>query len=420
MSAKPNRKPSLLLGIVLLIVLLAVVTVGGYAAVTAAFQPRMSTSRAAAELAAAQSAAQQVTPQPTNEPEPETEPEPEPEPQPETPTTSRVTLMALGDNLIHNCVYWSAETSDGGYDFTSFYDDIRPIVAQYDLACINQETILVQDRSLIASYPVFGSPVEVADALADAGFDVVTLASNHCYDKAETGVQDTLSYFRENYPEITTLGIHDTQEDAEQPVIVEKNGIRIAMLNFTYGLNNDLPTQSWMVDRLTSTDDICARVTQARQQADFVIVFPHWGTEDALEPSESQQTLAQALADAGADLILGTHTHTLQPTQLLTAADGRDVPVYYSLGNFLSHQKETINLLGGMASVTIVKDADGTHVEEYDLKATVNLILRNPNSGWYDYRPMLLDNYSAELAAQNRFEACTVETMTALFEQVEG
>ena len=351
--------------------------------------------------------------------------EPEPQEQPaqqpaEQTAESRVTLMALGDDLIHNCVYWSAQTPEGGYDFTSFFDDIRPTVRQYDLACINQETILVKDRELIESYPVFGSPIEVADALADTGFNVVTFASNHCFDKKETGITDTLSYFHETYPEITTLGIHDTEADAEAISIVEKNGIRIAMLNFTYGLNNSMPEKRWMIDMLSSQETVCGRIEQAKQAADFVIVFPHWGTEDTFSPDNDQLTWAQAMADAGADLIIGGHTHTLQPVELLTASDGRDVPVYYSLGNFLSHQKEKMNLLGGMASVTIVKDADGTHVSEYDLKPTINVILRNENTGWYTYRPMLLDSYGTELAAQNRFSECTVDAMWALYEDITG
>lgn len=421
MSAKPNKKPSWILGLALIVLLLAAVGVGGYVVVQAAFAPRMSSARAAAAYAAAaaQNASSPAEAEPAAQPEPVSAAEPEPD-EPTAPAESRVTLMALGDNLIHNCVYWSAETPEGDYDFTPFYADIRPYVQQYDLACINQETILVQDRQQIASYPVFGSPIEVADALADAGFDVVSFASNHCYDKGETGVTDTLGYFRENYPQITTLGIHDSQQDAEETAIVEKNGVRIALLNFTYGLNNAMPEKSWMVDLLTSTDAVCARVEQARQQADFVIVFPHWGTEDATKPDESQRALAQALVDAGADLIIGTHSHTLQPVELFTAADGRDVPVYWSLGNFLSHQKEKLNLLGGMASVTIVKDAEGTHVAEYDLKPIVNVILRNTNTGWYDYRPMLLENYSAELASQNRFEECTVEAMRTLFDELAG
>ena len=469
MSAAPNKKPSLALGLILILLLLAAVIFGGIWVVQAAFTPRMSDAKAAAEAGSTPAKEPTVQAEPVvQEPDPQKQPaqqpaeqttesrvtlmalgddlihncvywsaqtpvqqtepavqEPEPQEQPaqqpaEQTAESRVTLMALGDDLIHNCVYWSAQTPEGGYDFTSFFDDIRPTVRQYDLACINQETILVKDRELIESYPVFGSPIEVADALADTGFNVVTFASNHCFDKKETGITDTLSYFHETYPEITTLGIHDTEADAEAISIVEKNGIRIAMLNFTYGLNNSMPEKRWMIDMLSSQETVCGRIEQAKQAADFVIVFPHWGTEDTFSPDNDQLTWAQAMADAGADLIIGGHTHTLQPVELLTASDGRDVPVYYSLGNFLSHQKEKMNLLGGMASVTIVKDADGTHVSEYDLKPTINVILRNENTGWYTYRPMLLDSYGTELAAQNRFSECTVDAMWALYEDITG
>lgn len=148
---------------------------------------------------------------------------PEPEPEPE-PKVSRVTLMALGDNLIHNTAYWSAELPDGGYDFTPFYAAIAPVVSQYDIACINQETILVGDPALYANYPNFGSPTQVADALAKTGFSVVTGATNHCFDKGETGILDTCRYWREHYPEITTLGIHDTETDAKTLRVIEKNG----------------------------------------------------------------------------------------------------------------------------------------------------------------------------------------------------
>ena len=418
---RTDKRRGAVLGWVLIALLLAALAAGGFAVYRAAAYWRNKVIQNAAALTVP-AAVIQPAPAPAQEP-PRAEtlgaltPEPQPEPEPEP---ARVTLMAVGDDLIHNCVYWSAETPEGGYDFTPFFDDIRPIVQQYDLACINQETILVQDRSLIASYPIFGSPIEVADALADAGFNVVTFAGNHCFDKKETGVTDTLRYFHETYPDITTLGIHDSEADAAVIPIVEKNGIRIAMLNFTYGLNNSMPEKRWMVDMLSSTDTVCGRIAQAKQEADFVIVFPHWGTEDELSPDESQLRWAQEMADAGADLIIGGHPHTLQPTGLLTAADGRDVPVYYSLGNFLSHQKEMINLLGGMASVTIVKDKDGTRVEEYELKPTINVILRDPASGWYDYRPMLLEDYTPELAAQNRFTDCTVEAMQTLYEDIVG
>ena len=144
MSAAPNKKPSVALGLILILLLLAAVVFGGMWVVQAAFTPRMSDARAAAEASSTPAKEPTVQAEPVvQEPEPQEQPAQQPA---EQTAESRVTLMALGDDLIHNCVYWSAQTPEGGYDFTSFFDDIRPTVQQYDLACINQETILVKDR----------------------------------------------------------------------------------------------------------------------------------------------------------------------------------------------------------------------------------------------------------------------------------
>ena len=102
---------------------------------------------------------------------------------------------------------------------------------------------------MLSNYPAFGSPTEVGDALAETGFDVVTCATNHCYDKLDTGILDTCSFWRENYPDVTVLGIHDSEEDANTLRVVEKNNIKIAMLNYTYGLNYSAPERKWMVDQ---------------------------------------------------------------------------------------------------------------------------------------------------------------------------
>ena len=348
---------------------------------------------------------------PTEAVQPGTEPEPE---------TARVTLMALGDNLLHNCVYWSAQKNDGTYDFTPFYADIQPTVESYDIACINQETIYVNDPAMYGNYPYFGSPTAVGDALAGAGFDVVTQATNHCLDKGETGILDTIQFWREKHPEITMLGIHDSQEDADTIRVVEKNGIRIAMLNYTYGLNYNAPPYAYMVDLLHGRDAIASTIARAREQADFVVVFAHWGEEGIFEPTDQQKDWAQFFANQGVDLVIGAHPHVLQPLVTLTGSDGHEMPVFYSLGNFLSHQVEPQNMLGGLASVTFEKDADGTRVTDCTLEPTINVMLVSNTTGFYDYRPMLLTDYTDELAARHHIPGCGVEAMWSLYRQVTG
>ena len=410
------------LGAVLIVLLLAAVITGGIVVWRAA--QRQADAAAARAQASQQSAQKQPA---ASEPEPQEEslarelaPEvrefAEAQPEPEDNT---VTLMAVGDNLIHNTIYWSAELEGGGYDFTPVYADIAPIVSEYDLACINQETIYVSDPAMYSNYPDFGTPTQVGDALAQAGFDVVTHATNHCYDKLDTGILDTIGFWRENHPEMTILGIHDTQDDADTVRVVEKNGIRLALLNYTYGLNYSAPANSYMIDTL-SRDKVLADLQKAESQADFTVVFVHWGEEGQTKPSQSQRDWAQLLANGGADLVIGAHPHVLQPLETVTAADGREVPVFFSLGNFVSHQLTASEMLGGMAGVELTKTDKGVELTSCELIPTINVILYRGYSGGFDYRPMLLRNYTEELAEQHWIEGTGAEQMWSLFNQITG
>ncbi len=414
------------LGAVLIVLLLAAVIAGGFAVWRAA--KRQSDAAAARQQAARQQ-------QPSTESAPAPEPEPA-APQPDEslsravdpdvsalvgpePEDNTVTLMALGDNLIHNTIYWSAEQPDGSYDFTPVYEEIAKVAAEYDLACINQETIYVNDPALYANYPAFGTPTQVGDALAGAGFDVVTHATNHCYDKLDTGIVDTLGFWRENYPDMAVLGIHDSQEAADTIRVVEKNGLRLALLNYTYGLNYSAPANKYMVDTLIR-DEVRADLEQAEAQADFTAVFVHWGEEGQTRPTQSQRDWAQFMADNGADLIIGSHPHVLQPLETVTSSSGREVPVFYSLGNFVSHQLTAIEMLGGMASVELTKTGEGVAVTACELVPTINVIIYRGYSGGFDYRPMLLRNYTEELARQHWIEGTGAEQMWNLWGEITG
>ncbi len=421
---RTDKRRGTVLGWILIIPLLAALAVGGYAVYRAAAYWK---DKVNANIQTLSTPA--VTPQPEPQPAQET-PQPEPmdaavpdvqpvqEPGPE-PEPSRVTLMALGDNLIHNCVYWSAELPDGGYDFTPFYADIRPTVEDYDIACINQETIYVADPALYGNYPYFGSPTAVGDALSETGFDVVTEATNHCFDKGETGILDTIRFWRDEHPDMTVLGIHDSEADAESVRVVEKNGIRIGMLNYTYGLNYGTPAKSYLVDTLSSRDKIADDIERARAESDFVIVFAHWGEEGIYTPTDSQKSWAQFFADHGVGLVIGAHPHVVQPLETVTGTDGSEMPVFYSLGNFLSHQVDPQNMLGGLASVTLEKSPEGTvRVAECTLEPTINVMIYRGEHGRFDYRPMLLTDYTDELAAQHHIPGCGVEQMWALFRQI--
>ena len=332
--------------------------------------------------------------------------------------TRRVTMVAVGDDLLHSPVYKSCKTSKG-YNFKPMFAHVKKDIKAADLAVINQETILV--KSNYTSYPSFGSPFKVADAIADAGFDIVTCATNHTMDRGTSSILDTMDYWAEHFPDVTLLGVHRSQKDADKITVVEKNGIKIAMLNYTYGLNGyRLPKdKSYMIDLLSNKDHIRSQIKQAKKKSDIVIVYAHWGTEYVYSPDSSQKNWAQFFADEGVDLVIGGHPHVLEPIKKVTGKNGNTMICYYSLGNYISAQGKVPRALGGMADITIVKDSDGTRVEKSDMIPLVT----HMSNGSRPYTVYKLEDYTDELARANHLrnrtsEAVTVKKFKDLFKYI--
>ena len=251
------------------------------------------------------------TPTPTNTPTPTLTPTPTPKPS--------VTLTMVGDILLHTRIHEYSRQEDGTYNFDAIFANTAEQIAEADLALVNQEVIIGGAELGVSGYPSFNAPYEVGDALVKAGFDVALHATNHALDKGKKGVLNCIAFWEENHPEIGVLGIHDSAEDQEELYIIEIEGIRIAILNYTYGTNGismpkDMP---YAVDMLTE-DAVIEDLKRAKEQADFVIVCPHWGTEYRLTPDKSQKKWTQLFLEYGVDLVLGTHPHVIEPIELLT------------------------------------------------------------------------------------------------------
>lgn len=315
-----------------------------------------------------------------------------------TPTAapSSVTLLAVGDNLIHEQVVESGKQKDGTYNFDHLYSRVKDIIASADIAVINQETILGGSDFAYSGYPDFNSPTEIGDAIINTGFDVVLQATNHTMDMKLKGVENVIEYWS-GHPEITTLGINATEKASKKIPIINKNGIKIAMLNYTYGLNgHTLPEDMPYLVNLLDKDKMAEDIQKAEEQADFTIVFPHWGTEYSYQADDKQKKLTDFFYEQGVDLVIGSHPHVLEPVEWIQKDNDRKMLVYYSLGNFMSYQKEAPRMLGGMASVTITKDASGTYVSN----ASITPILTHFESGYADYNYGIyeLKDYNEELA----------------------
>ena len=280
---------------------------------------------------------------------------------------SEITFVAFGDLLAHEPIYRYGLYNGGNFDF--LFENVKDVIADSDAAMINQETPLTNQPSMYSDYPRFGTPAQVGEAIADAGFSVVTCATNHALDRGAEGVSFTKDFFDNSH--ITCLGIQSVEEkDYQAYKLIARNGVQFALLNYTYGTNGiPLPDENpHMVHLLDDETKVRSDIAAAKSVADFVIVFAHWGTEYAQEPDDFQKEWTQVFLDSGVDILIGTHPHVMQPYEVLTNISGHNMLVYYSLGNFISAQPEKSCVKGGMASFCVSLTSAGYQVTEYDLK----------------------------------------------------
>ena len=303
-----------------------------------------------------------------------------------------VKLAAVGDALIHENILNSGKQKDGSYNYDAIFEHMKDYLSGFDVKIINQETIFVYDSKKFGGYPSFGTPKEVGDAMRAAGFNVITCATNHAYDRKEIGIQNTLDYWRKYKDSVLVTGIYGSQEDYDTLAIREYNGIKIAFLNYTTLLNSGAKKEPYYI-RMYKEAAVLKEIQAAKKKADFVIVLPHWGVEYEHEPSEKQEKMAKKLAEAGADAIIGCHPHVVQPVKVIKTSDGRRVPCYYSLGNFVSNMFWFKCQLEGLAELEIVKWNGETtlraaeytpivnHMSKDDTKFTVYLLSDYTDAG---------------------------------------
>ncbi|MCQ2510057.1 MAG: CapA family protein [Lachnospiraceae bacterium] len=303
-----------------------------------------------------------------------------------------VRLTMAGDYLLNGIVNNNCIT-EYGYDYNGIFQNVAPYLTGYDLKIINEETPCGGAEYGISGYPTFNSPHEAQDAIANAGFNLVCLATNHMLDMGTDPLCSTLNYWREAYPWMLTVGAYDSQEASDQLCYYEKDGFRIAVLNYTYdsnagsGIYYDAPFCLNMLEEESVRQDI----QLAKQTSDYVIVCPHWGTEYLLDYDDYQYEWAQIFLQEGVDLVLGTHSHCPEPIEIYTRDDGHQMICYYSLGNFISGQENAFSLVGCMADVTLRKTAQGVVVDDYGIVPIVT------HKSPYYFSTYLLKDYSDEM-----------------------
>lgn len=312
------------------------------------------------------------------------------------PLNYEAKLLMVGDALIHSSVYNDALTEDGNYDFKPMLKYVKPILKSYDLKYYNQETILGGSSLGYSSYPKFNSPVEVGDAFLNAGFNLVSLSNNHTMDKGETGVINSVNYWKSK-KNVVFSGQWTSWEERNTNPVYSVNGINYAFFSYTTWTNGlETPVGKEYLNNVYSNEKAYLDISAVKDRADVIIVAMHWGEEYNLDITEEQREIANYLSSLGVNIIIGTHPHVVEPVEYI---NNGDTLVIYSLGNFISGQIGLDRLTGLMMEVTIKKmvdDDDSVHISIVNPKAELVYTTAPPNIRVYPYSELnddILLNY---------------------------
>ncbi len=324
------------------------------------------------------------------------------------PDSNELSVVMVGDCLIHRFVYTDALNSDGTYSFDKMFTEVKDLIQGHDLAFYNQESIIGGKELGLSAYPRFNSPEEIGDAMTNLGFNLVSLANNHTMDKGEKGVINSVNYWKTK-PGVYYTGQALSFDDRESNIkILQKNGIKYAFFAYTTVTNGLLPPSGKeYLTNIYSKEKAEKDIAKVKDKVDLIIVSMHWGEEYTTYPSSNQKQVAKELSNMGVDLIIGNHAHSLQPVEKIN-----DTLVFYALGNFISAQDTIDKQTGAIAYLNIKKTNDGS-IEFSDVKADLIYTYFKSGRNFKVYPYTKLDNsilnnyetyYNKYKSVLNRYE----------------
>ena len=349
----------------------------------------------------------------------------------EQETSARI--MANGDLLYHDIIYISAKKSDGTYDFHENFEYVKPWLKQADLVIGDFEGTVNKDHYL-AGYPLFNAPGEVMDAIKDAGYQVLDLAHNHILDSQIEGVVSTADAIEK--AGMIPVGVYTHESRSEAPLVIkEVNGIKVAILAYSYGFNGiEQSISQENYNRYLSDldeDKMKAEIERAEKEADITIIMPQMGVEYQIEPTEEQKKLYHKMIDWGADIIFGGHPHVVEPAETVEK-DGDKKLIIYSMGNFISNQRiETMQDVenakwterGVLMDVTIKKKSGKTTIET--AQAHPSWVSRTPKGGYspegyplYLYQTYILEDFIEGGKYRSQLDEATKERIDTAYKEM--
>ena len=349
----------------------------------------------------------------------------------EQETSARI--MANGDLLYHDIIYISAKKADGTYDFHENFEYVKPWLKQADLVLGDFEGTVNKDHYL-AGYPLFNAPGEVMDAIKDAGYQVLDLAHNHILDSQIEGVVSTADAIEK--AGMTPVGVYTHESRDKAPLVIkEVNGIKVAILAYSYGFNGiEQSISQEDYNRYLSDldeDKMKAEIERAEKEADITVIMPQMGVEYQIEPTEEQKKLYHKMIDWGADIIFGGHPHVVEPAETVEK-NGDKKLIIYSMGNFISNQRiETMQDVenakwterGVLMDVTIKKKSGKTTIET--AQAHPSWVSRTPKGGYspegyplYLYQTYILEDFIEGGKYRSQLDEATKERIDTAYKEM--
>ena len=349
----------------------------------------------------------------------------------EEETSARI--MAHGDLLYHDIIYMSAKKEDGSYDFHENFEYVTPWLKQADLAIGDFEGTINKDHYL-AGYPLFNAPGQVMDAIKDAGYHVLDLAHNHVLDSQIEGVISTADAIEK--AGMTPIGVYTHESRDQAPLVIkEVNGIKVALLAYSYGFNGiEQSISQEDYNRYLSDlneDKMKAEIERAEKEADITVIMPQMGVEYRIEPTEEQKVLYHKMIEWGADIIFGGHPHVVEPSEIVEK-DGDKKLIIYSMGNFISNQRiETMTGVdnakwterGVLMDVTVKKKGGKTTIDT--AKAHPTWVNRTPKGTFspegyplYHYQTYILEDFIEGGSHRDQLDEATKERIDAAYKEM--
>ncbi len=322
-----------------------------------------------------------------------------------------VHFATVGDLIAHGSVNKKALQEDGSYDYSNMVEsELVDIIKDADVAFANQEAIS-SDNYEVTGYPGFNTNTAFSKAIAEMGFDMISVANNHTTDIASDAVYDTVQYYNTNYPDINVTGSNESCDDLSYSEF-EVEGIKFTFNSFTYGVNNTNNLSNCNVN-IIGDENYEQQISDLTSTGDVNIVSMHFGVENESELTEQDQQEVQYLLDNGVEIVIGTHPHVLKPIEKTTNSEGNDALVIYSLGNFISAQLEDDQRVGGILEFDVSVD-DKVNIDNIDFTPTYQYYEFTNGYTWDDAMYGDTNLYNAAIDSRVNVETITMDTYAEL------